>query len=74
MHNTLIEIINDKKYGKIAHFIDYKNNHIFCRVIESDLGIIYKEVSIDEEEDIKKTLGFYDELYNLEVIDENSAE
>ena len=73
MGNTLIEVFFDEKYGKIAHFIDYKNKHIFCHVIESKLGIIYKEVTLNEEKDIIRKLGFDDELYNVEVDDESST-
>lgn len=73
MNNVLIEVINDSKYGKIAHFLDYKNKHVFAYVIESELGVIYKEVELEVEDYIKDKLDYNDELYNVGDIDEDTT-
>ena len=72
MENVLIEIINDEKLGKIAHMLDEENKNIFCRVIESDLGTLYEEITEIEETELLNRLNYYEELYNLEESIESS--
>lgn len=51
---TLVEYIENNKYGKIAHFIDDMGIHLFARVIEDNDSVIYDEFDNEIQEELRK--------------------
>lgn len=49
--------IEDKKYGKIAHFFSNDKGNYFCKIIEKQDVIIYDELPLSIKEDILDNLG-----------------
>ena len=50
-------IIEDEKYGKIAHFFSNKKGNYFCKVVEKNDVIIYDELSLNIQEEILNKIG-----------------
>lgn len=50
-------IIEDEKYGKIAHFFSNNKGNYFCKVIEKNDIIIYDELPLSVQEEILINLG-----------------
>lgn len=49
---TFLGIIEDKKYGKLAHFFSNSKGNYFARFIEKDEMIIYDELSKKEQQEL----------------------
>ncbi len=56
MELVLIELFKNKKYGKIASFLDQNNKIFYARVIEKDDDILYEELSDEEQKDLMREL------------------
>ena len=54
---TFLGIIENKKYGKIAHFFSNNKGNYFCKIIEKDTMIIYDELPLDVQEEIIADFG-----------------
>ncbi len=53
MELVLLEYIETKEYGKIAHFLKNKED-VYSKVIEDDIGnIIYEELQKEIQDNIK---------------------
>ena len=52
MEEVFIGFINDEKYGKLAHYIDSKNDSVFYRVIETSGKTILEEVEELEKKEL----------------------
>jgi hypothetical protein len=57
MNTVLIEYIETKKLGKIAHFITEDGKHIYSKVLKSDDSIFYQELSQDELKSIEDEIN-----------------
>lgn len=49
---TFLGIIEDKKYGKLAHFFSDNKGNYFCKIIEKDDMVIYDELPLKIQEEI----------------------
>lgn len=60
MDYILVEYIESKKYGKVAHFVNDKED-IYSRVIEDEetKTVIYEELSQEEQNDLLKDEAIY---------------
>ena len=54
---TFLGIIEDKKYGKLAHFFSNNKGNYFCKIIEKDDMVIYDELPINIQEEILDSFG-----------------
>lgn len=54
---TFLGIIEDKKYGKLAHFFSNNKGNYFCKIIETDDMVIYDELSLEIQEKILNSFG-----------------
>ena len=53
MDFILLEYVNNDKYGKLAHFINDKDEDVYSKVIEVDDTVIYEELSPSIQEELK---------------------
>ena len=61
---TFLGIINDEKYGKLAHFFSDSKGNYFSRVIEEDEMIIYDELSKKEQQELLDKIASGDKFEN----------
>lgn len=57
MNTILIEYIETKAFGKIAHFINEDGTHIYSKILKSDDAIYYQELSSDEQKKLEEELN-----------------
>ena len=50
-------IIEDKKYGKLAHFFSNNKGNYFCKIIEKDDMVIYDELPLIIQRELLDSFG-----------------
>ena len=57
MDFILLEYIENKKFGKLAHFIDDENKDTYAKVLEDGEDVLYQELSEKELDELKSMMG-----------------
>jgi hypothetical protein len=56
MELVLIELFENKKFGKLATFLDQDNKIFYARVVEKDNEVFYEELTDEEQKKLMKEL------------------
>ena len=57
MDIVLVEYIDTREFGKIAHFVDENGNNIYSRILYDKDTVYYQELSKSELEKIKDEIN-----------------
>ena len=57
MNIILVEYIETREFGKIAHFVDKDGNNIYSKILSNEDTIYYQELSSEELEKIKDEIN-----------------